>query len=154
MESSTFDKLAGDDGKLDAAEVREALDAEVPDSRKRLSPKVVAHADYLTTSFDLIDEPHREAGEKLAVWIAKNYKPGQPLQLIGPATADDQPGVARGQLPGDALADAARGARHQRGAAIQLNPSGARHRAECMRRPARERCAALRLRLGTRPPWP
>ena len=36
MEPSTFEELAGGDGKLDAAEVRKALDAEVPESRKRL----------------------------------------------------------------------------------------------------------------------
>ena len=32
MGFSTFDKLAGADGKLDATEVRQALDAETPDS--------------------------------------------------------------------------------------------------------------------------
>ena len=39
MDSSTFEKLAGADGKLDAAEVRKALDADVPESRKRLVPE-------------------------------------------------------------------------------------------------------------------
>src|SRR5947209_7733116 len=42
MEPSTFDKLAGADGQLDALEVRKVLDAAVPESRKRLSPKVAA----------------------------------------------------------------------------------------------------------------
>jgi arsenate reductase len=81
MDSSTFERLAGGDGKLDPSEVRKALDAGVPDSRKRLSPKVVAHADLLTTSFDMIDEPHRAAGETLADWISRSYKPGQPLHV-------------------------------------------------------------------------
>ena len=90
MDSSTFEKLAGGDGKLDAAEVRKALDADVPESRKRLSPKVAAHADLLTTSFDMIDEPHREAGEKLADWIAKNYKPGQPLHVTVVCTGNSR----------------------------------------------------------------
>jgi hypothetical protein len=81
MDSSTFEKLAGADGKIDTDEVRKILDAEAPESRKRLNPKVVAHADLLTTSLDLIDERHREAGERLVDWIVKNYKPGQPLHV-------------------------------------------------------------------------
>ena len=81
MDSSTFEKLAGGDGKLDAAQVRKALEADAPDSRKQLAPKVAAHADYLTTSFDLIGEPQREAGEKLADWIARGYEPGRPLHV-------------------------------------------------------------------------
>ena len=83
-------QLAGGDGKLDAAEVRKALDADVPESRKRLSPKVAAHADLLTTSFDMIDEPHREAGETLADWIAGNYKPGQPLHVTVVCTGNSR----------------------------------------------------------------
>ena len=90
MDSSTFERLAGADGKLDAGEVRKILDAEVPESRKRLNPKVVAHADLLTTSFDMIDERHREAGEKLADWIAKNYKPGQPLHVTVVCTGNSR----------------------------------------------------------------
>lgn len=81
MDPSTFEKLAGSDGKLDAAEVRAALAADVPDSRKRLSPRLAAHADFLTTSFDMIDEPHRQAGEKLVDWIVENYRPGRPLHV-------------------------------------------------------------------------
>ncbi len=81
MDPSTFAKLAGDDGPLDAAEVKKLVEADVPESRKRLNPKVAAHADMLTTSFDMIDETHREAGEKLVDWIVKNYKPGQPLHV-------------------------------------------------------------------------
>ncbi len=81
MDPSTFAKLAGPDGRLDPAEVRAAVEADVPESRRRLLPAVEAHADLLTTSFDLIDEPHREAGEALAGWIAANYRPGHPLHV-------------------------------------------------------------------------
>ena len=90
MDPSTFEKLAGADGQLDPAEVKKALDADVPESRKRLNPKVVAHADLLTTSFDMIDEPHREAGEKLVDWIVKNYKPGQPLHVTVVCTGNSR----------------------------------------------------------------
>ena len=90
MDTSEFERLAGADGRLDAAEAWKALDAEVPESRKRLLPKIAAHADYLTTSFDLIDEPHREAGETLADWIVKNDKPGQPLDLTVVCTGNSR----------------------------------------------------------------
>jgi len=90
MDSSTFENLAGGDGKLDAAGVRKALDADVPVSRGRLSPKVAAHADLLTTSFDMIDEPHREAGRTLADWIAENYKPGRPLHVTVVCTGNSR----------------------------------------------------------------
>ncbi len=90
MDSSTFEKLAGGDGKLDAAEVQKALDGEVPLSRKQLSPNVAAHADLLTTSFDMIEEPHREAGMTLADWIAGSYKPGQPLHVTVVCTGNSR----------------------------------------------------------------
>ena len=90
MEPSTFEKLAGADGNLDAAEVRAALDADVPESRRRLNPKVAAHADLLTTSFDMIDEPHRAAGETLVDWIVENYKPGQPLHVTVVCTGNSR----------------------------------------------------------------
>jgi hypothetical protein len=81
MEPRTFAKLAGDDGRLDPAEVKKLLDSEVPESRTRLNPSVAAYADLLTTSFDMIDETHREAGQKFVDWIVENYEPGQPLDV-------------------------------------------------------------------------
>ena len=90
MDSSTFARLAGDDGHLDLAEVKKSLDADVPGSRKQLNPQVIAYADMLTTSFDMIDEPHREAGEALADWITRNYKPGQPLHVTVVCTGNSR----------------------------------------------------------------
>jgi arsenate reductase len=46
-----------------------------------LLPIVRQHADLLTTSFDMIDEPHRRAGETLANWIARSYRPGERLNV-------------------------------------------------------------------------
>src|SRR5262249_3521487 len=62
MGPDAFNKLAGSDSMLDSAEVAGALEAATPESRKKLAPKLREHADYLTTTFDRIDEPHREAG--------------------------------------------------------------------------------------------
>jgi len=81
MDLTTFARLAGDDDKLDAAEAQKVVEAEVPESRKHLNPKVATHADLLATSFDTIDEIHREAGDKLVEWVVKQYKPGQPLHV-------------------------------------------------------------------------
>ena len=71
-------------------EIGKAVDAAVPESRGRLLPKVREHADSLTTSFDMIDEPHRLAGRKLADWIAKNYRPGQRLDVIVVCTGNSR----------------------------------------------------------------
>ena len=62
IDPSTFARLAGPDARLEPTEVTQLVEADVPSSRKSLFPKVAAHADYLTTSFDMIDEPHQAAG--------------------------------------------------------------------------------------------
>ncbi len=90
MDPSEFAKLAGPDGRLDPSEARLATEADVPESRRRLLPKVAAQADLLTTSFDLIDEHHRAAGETLADWIVANYKPGRPLHITAICTANSR----------------------------------------------------------------
>ncbi|MDB5353431.1 MAG: hypothetical protein JWN86_4678 [Planctomycetota bacterium] len=90
MDPATFARLAGADGRLDAAEIAKALVAEAPASRDHLLPKVRAHADLLTTSFDMIDEVHREAGSKLADWIAAHYQPGTPLHLTVVCTGNSR----------------------------------------------------------------
>jgi len=64
--------------------------AEPATSRMRLNPKVAAHVDGLATSFDLIDERHREAGETLAGWIVENYKPGEPLHATVVCTGNSR----------------------------------------------------------------
>jgi arsenate reductase len=104
MDASTFSKLAGPDGRLDPSEVRSALESEIPDSRRRLLPKVAAHADLLTTSFDLIDEAHREAGRELADWIVKNHKPGQPLHVTVICTGNSRRSIL-GATMGNIAAD-------------------------------------------------
>jgi len=88
MDPSTFAKLAGHDEQLDSAEVKKCLEADLPDSRKALNPRVAAYADMLTTSFDMIDEAHREAGGELVDWIVENYKPGQPLDVTAICTGN------------------------------------------------------------------
>jgi arsenate reductase len=90
MDPSTFAKLAGADGSLDADEIRRAVEADVPASRARLNPAVRAHADLLTTSFDMIGDTHREAGAKLAEWIAANYQPGRALDVVVVCTGNSR----------------------------------------------------------------
>ncbi len=90
METETFRELAGSDGRLDASEVEKALASNVPKSRLQLLPKVRTHADLLTSSFDMIDEPHHQAGQAIAEWIAANYKPGQPLDVIVVCTGNSR----------------------------------------------------------------
>ncbi len=90
MQPDTFNKLAGPDASLDSTETVRALEAATPESRAKLAPKLRAHADYLSTTFDMIDETHREAGEKLARWIAANYVPGKPLHVMVVCTGNSR----------------------------------------------------------------
>ncbi len=90
MDSSTFQKLAGSDMKLDVDDIKKAIDADVPASRKGLNPKIVTHAELLTTSFDMIDEPHRIAAEELADWMVKNYKLSEPLHVTVVCTGNSR----------------------------------------------------------------
>ncbi len=90
MQPETFNKLAGSDSKLDMNETTKSLEAAMPESRTKLAPKLRAHAEYLATTFDRIDEKHREAGERLAHWIAANYEPGRPLHVTVVCTGNSR----------------------------------------------------------------
>ena len=90
MEPDVFKKLAGSDERLGSEEVRLAVESTVPESRQRLLLAVREHADRLTTSFDMIDEPHRLAGRKLADWIAENYRPGRRLDVVAVCTGNSR----------------------------------------------------------------
>jgi arsenate reductase (thioredoxin) len=90
MEPDVFKKLAGSDERLGSDEIRQAVESAAPESRRRLLPGIKEHTDRLTTSFDLIDEPHRLAGRKLADWIAENYRPGRPLDIVVVCTGNSR----------------------------------------------------------------
>ncbi len=90
MEPETFKKLAGPDDRISLDEIREAVETAVPESQNRLLPKVRQHADLLTTSYDMIGETHRLAGRKLVDWIAKNYRPGKPLDVVVVCTGNSR----------------------------------------------------------------
>ena len=90
MDADTFGKLAGADDRIDAMEIRAAVDAAVPESRTRLLPKIREHADKLTTSLEMIDEPHRVAGRELAAWIVANDRPGRTLDVTVVCTGNSR----------------------------------------------------------------
>jgi hypothetical protein len=90
MEPDTFRKLAGADDRISTAEVKRAVESDSPATRANLLPRVREHADFLTTSFDMLGETHRLAGQKLVEWIAKNYRPGRPLNVIVVCTGNSR----------------------------------------------------------------
>jgi hypothetical protein len=90
MAPASFQKLGGSDGQLGPTEIRKLLESATPESRSRLFPKVRDHADFLTTSLDMIDEPHRLAGRGFVDWIAKNYRPGRPLDVVVVCTGNSR----------------------------------------------------------------
>jgi len=98
MESDTFAKLAGSDSRITPAEIDRAVENAVPESRTRLLPRLREHADALTASFDMIDETHRQAGQKLADWIAKNYRAREPLDVIVVCTGNSRRSILSSTL--------------------------------------------------------
>lgn len=104
MDTKTFHKLAGADGRLQTTELGEALDAGIPQTRGRLLPDVAAHLNALTTSFDRIDAAHLAAGEKLAEWIVANYQPHKLLPIIFVCTGNSRRSML-GATMGNAAAD-------------------------------------------------
>ena len=89
MEPETFKKLAGPDGRMSGGNQARGRGRRAGEPL-RLLPKVREHADSLTTSFDMIDEAHRLAGQKLVDWIAKNYRPGKPLEVVVVCTGNSR----------------------------------------------------------------
>jgi arsenate reductase len=90
MKPDAFKKLAGADDRISAVEVAQAVESDIPPSRLLLMPRVREHADFLTTSFDLIDDSHGQAGRKLAEWIAKTHRPGERLDVIVVCTGNSR----------------------------------------------------------------
>jgi hypothetical protein len=75
---------------MSASDMEKALASATPESRAKLLPKARAHADFLTTTFDMIDDPHKEAGKRLADWIVANHRPGKPLEVTVVCTGNSR----------------------------------------------------------------
>ena len=82
--------ITGAADQIDVTQVARALEAHLPESRAKLPAQLRSHADLLTTSFDLIDQPHRQAGDRLATWLSANYQPGKPLSVIVVCTGNSR----------------------------------------------------------------
>jgi hypothetical protein len=82
FDKTQFRALAGDADAITVARMEQLLREKTPQSRADMTAKVRAHADLLTTQFDLIEDIHRKPADELAEWIAKTYQPGKPLAVI------------------------------------------------------------------------
>jgi protein-tyrosine-phosphatase len=98
MEPDVFNKLAGSDNRLNASEISQAVKQAEPDSRRQLLPEVRRYADMLTTSFDMIDQAHRRAGQELAEWIVRSYRPGQSLDVVVVCTGNSRRSILGAML--------------------------------------------------------
>jgi protein-tyrosine-phosphatase len=104
MTKDTFSRLAGDDGELDPAEVRQFLEQQVPESRKVMFHKLALHARFLTTGFDQIGDSHREPIQELVEWIVENYKSGEQLQINFVCTGNSRRSILGAELGNAAAA--------------------------------------------------
>lgn len=82
FDKATFRALAGDGTTIPVEKMERLLRDKTPQSRKELNAKTRAHADLLTTQFDMIEEAHRKPAAELVDWIVKNYQAGKPVGVI------------------------------------------------------------------------
>ncbi len=90
VDASTFARFAGEDHRLSESEMSKALDLVTPKSRLQLLPELRRHAEFLTTSFDLIEPGHHVAIEQLADWIAKNWQPDGQLHVLATCSGNSR----------------------------------------------------------------
>ena len=85
-----FRSFAGEDERISESELTSALAAAVPQSRKNLIPELCNHADFLATSFDMIDPEHFASMDHLSDWIAKNWQPNSTLHVLTTCTGNSR----------------------------------------------------------------
>lgn len=103
MDSTTHRRLAGADGRLDADEVRRALEAADPGLRRSLHPILRGHLDTLTTSFDRIGAEHLGPVRELGDWIAGRLESTGRAEVIVVCTGNSRRSFF-GALMGNAAA--------------------------------------------------
>lgn len=85
-----FRKVAGKDDRISDADLTRALASMVPETRKKLAPELREYADYLTTTFDMIEPEHHASMDQLSDWIAKNWQPSSTLHVISTCTGNSR----------------------------------------------------------------
>ncbi len=60
------------------------------DRKEMIYAQALAHADFLATTFDMIDAPHREASNRLAHWIVSKYDSKTGLDVIVVCTGNSR----------------------------------------------------------------
>lgn len=90
IDKDVFEKFAGDDKLLSEAELTSAIELESLPSRERLSAELRHHAEFLTTSFDMIDPDHLQAVDQLSGWITSNWKADSSLHVITTCTGNSR----------------------------------------------------------------
>lgn len=101
IQRQSFEKHAGKDLQLTELEMSQALELSTPVSRSRLDPKLVQHAEFLSTSFDMIEPQHHSSMEQLTDWIASHWQSDRPLHVIVTCTGNSRRsmlGAAMGNL--------------------------------------------------------
>ena len=96
-----FAKFAGDDHRLSEKEISSALEIGTPSTRLRLTPELRRHAEFLTTSFDMIESEHLDEIEQLSNWIVENWRHDGNLQILTACTGNSRRsilGTAMGNL--------------------------------------------------------
>jgi hypothetical protein len=82
FDRDTFRALAGPENTISVPTMERLLADKAPRSRGDMHAKTRAHADLLTTQFDMIEEEHQKGGAELRDWIVKHYRTRKPLEVV------------------------------------------------------------------------
>ncbi len=82
MSSESFQKIAGKDDAIDVGDVARTLGTSIPESRTKLNAQLRSHVEYLTTTYDMIDDEHRNGAQRLANWMVSKYDSEKNLDVI------------------------------------------------------------------------
>lgn len=90
MSPEVFHRFAGDDARIDETEITNALKSSAPTSRDSILPDLRNHAEFLTTTYDMIESDHLPAIEQLSDWIANNYKTDSTTHVVITCTGNSR----------------------------------------------------------------
>jgi len=90
IRKDAFTKFAGIDNRLSESEISSALEAGTPSTRLRLAPELRRYAEFLTTSFDMIESEHLDEIDQLSNWIVQNWRHNGNLQVLTTCTGNSR----------------------------------------------------------------
>lgn len=88
FDKDTFKAHAGNGATISVERMGQLLREKRPQSRADMNAKTRAHADLLTTQYDMIEEAHRKRAEELIAWVVDRYRSGKHVGVVTVCTGN------------------------------------------------------------------